>query len=236
MPLNPDRAAKKAATSHPLATDMSVTAPAPQVLAVPPEARFIYRYSPDSWELVQVDGKPALIPVFSKILLVPGVNGIPMVRAGGGMLEARSIEQIEAEAITKAQLKGWGIIPLGLTVPAEYLPPGVSPGLLRRVVMTVSGEERWHDCFETHQPQAIGGVKVVYHRAHFHRWMAGMVEAGNFGEPPAHVVPSLRTQVETMRRERETRLSSVSPEIRASRLAPLDAELEALSKLEAADA
>lgn len=230
MGLPASKAAPQGAAPAP-ATSLDYQAPVATVLAVAPEARFVYRWSPDQWELVTVGGKPTLIPQLSKILLTKGVNGIPMARKGDGLLQARSMDDIEVEAVQKAQLKGWRVIAPNTHIAAEFLPAGTAPGPLRRVVMTVSGEERWHDCWEQHLPTAMGGVKVTYHRDLYHKWMASMVEGGAFGTPPAHVVPEIRAQLETMRSNREARLSTVDSAIRASRLAPLDAQLKALDAI-----
>lgn len=232
----PVPASKKAGAPSPAPVSVDYVMRAPRALAVKPESRFVYRWTPEQWEMVMVDGQPVLVPQLSKLLLAEGVNGIPMPRKGGGMLEPRSAEQIEQDAVLKAQLNGWRIVEPDLLVEQKFCPPGVQAGPLRRVVKTLDGGDRWHDAFETHAPGLMGGAVVTYHREHLHRWLASRLEAGAFGEPPSHIVPALRAQVEATRREREARLSTVSPEIRASRLAPLDAQLAALSKLEAADA
>ena len=233
MPLPADKAAKGAATANPApAPSLAYKAKATATVNLPPESPYVYRWSPERWELVTVDGKAVLVPQLAKLLLTPGVNGVPGTRAGGGGLAARTAEDVEVAAVKASEEKGWRHLDPSAHVEAKHLPPGVDAGPLRRSV-NVLGGVRFHDPWETHVPSAAGPARVVYHREHLHRWLAAQVEAGAFGFPPADVVVGMRAALVDLRERKEARLSTVDAAIRNARLAPIDAEIKAL---EAADA
>ena len=173
-----------------------------------PEHPFVYRWSPEQWQLVQVDGQPVLIPELSKLILAPGVNQVHAVGAvRGGTGGTWTAEAVMADAIERSAAKGFRHLGPDIQVEAAYLPEGVEAGPLYRSTPVVGANghgTRHHDCFEAHVHRN-GAVVPVYHARGLFAWLAEMVRRGAFGTPPDHVVEALTAGL-TAERDRKRAL------------------------------
>ena len=202
---------------------------------MPANAPFRMRFHPDLWDLVPIEpvvgkGKVehVLVPQLGHDILAAGVNGVHAENPDAGLVG----EDCYTGLFTKQMAKGWHYITITAHVPAEFLPPGVEAGPLYRrtpVSQAKGGGVYHHECFEVITAnRMMGGAKRTSYRQGYWRWLDAMAQAGAFGVPSEYAVEHIQSQI-VNRREEIKASRTMSPDIRAERLAHIEAQVKALA-------
>lgn len=204
-------------------------------LKIRPNWPFLYRVSANEFDLVPIDGERVLVPKFGCDVIEPGVNNVR-----GYKPETHSDIWHAAEAPMRRKVaEGWRYLSPDETIPADFLPDGVSAGgfLRRRRTVTTSGAEGWfwHDCWTTFE-MGVDGLIPVAHRDLMYRYLraANAVGIANPGSvfdirPSPQALQRVRGPFDQAMRAWE-RATNVHAEIRDERLA------EAREAIKAVDA
>lgn len=134
------------------------------LLPTPPNDQFILTHHPERWQLEKTDeGGYEILPILTKFLLRPGLNGVRARPSGG-------IDYSETRGIY--QDRGW-----------VFLPATVIEGGYLREYQAKRGKvyaDRWTT------PRSLGGgSRVVWDIDHkgYNDFRRGLVESGTIGKP-----------------------------------------------------
>lgn len=204
-------------------------------LRLKPNWPLLYRVCSHEFELVTLDGEAVLIPKLGADVIEPGVNNVKAYKPDS---TAEILSAAEAP-MRRNMGTGWRYLSPDETIPADFLPDGVSAGgfLRRRRTVTTSGAEGWfwHDCWTTFE-MGVDGLIPVAHRDLMYRYLraANAVGIANPGsvfdiKPSPQALQRVRGPFDQAMRAWE-RATNVHAEIRDERLA------EAREAIKAVDA
>lgn len=206
-------------------------------LKIRPNWPFLYRVSANEFDLVPIDGERVLVPKFGCDVIEPGVNNVR-----GYKPETHSDIWHAAEAPMRRKVaEGWRYLSPDETIPADFLPDGVSAGgfLRRRRTVMATGLEGWywHDCWTTFETGADGQLTPVKHPDLMYRYLraANVVGLANPGtvfdiRPSTQAIARVRGPHANALREWERALSFPA-DVREARL---NASREALAAVDSA--
>jgi len=134
------------------------------LLPTPPNDQFILTHHPERWQLAETaDGGYEILPILTKFLLRPGLNGVRARPSGG-------IDYSETRGIY--QDRGWVFLPATV----------IEGGYLREY--QARGGKVYADRWTT--PRSLGGgSRVVWDIDHtgYNDFRRGLVESGTIGKP-----------------------------------------------------
>jgi len=197
---------------------------------VTPRAAFLFRHWPMNWEVGEVDGSPTWLPMVEPHLLVRGAAGIRTP----GPHEPES--NAYADAVLEARRRGWVYLPLSATIAAEHLPPGVPAGRYRRRIrgqhpVTRVDVEAWVSAWDVPEPGLPGEpLRFSRDRQSWDKWRASLVASGQIAAPVSHAQRSYTSTIE--RHLARTRNSGIAPDVKAAKVASLEARLAAATAAE----
>lgn len=149
---------------------------------VMPRALWLWRHSPDAWELVVTDEGAEVLP---KLCLHPVIGGVNGVRTRD---EGEAVEAAYEQSVKDHQNNGWTFIDPTYDVPADCLPDGVEPGpYVREDVCRIGKAQHahwrsaWDVPYETRRGRKLRHDNVAFDR--FRRWLieAEVLEAPDLG-------------------------------------------------------
>ena len=197
---------------------------------VTPRAAFLFRHWPMNWEIGEVDGEATWLPRIEPHLLVRGAAGIRTP----GPHEPES--NAYADAVLEARRRGWVYLPLSATIAAEHLPPGVPAGRYRRRIrgqhpVTRVDVEAWVSAWDVPEPGLPGEpLRFSRDRQSWDKWRASLVASGQIAAPVSHAQRSYTSTIE--RHLARTRNSGIAPDVKAAKVASLEARLAAATAAE----
>ena len=145
------------------------------LLPTPPNDQFLLTHHPERWQLVETDeGGYEMLPILTKILLRPGLNGVRARPSGG-------IDYSETRGIY--QDRGWIFLPTDI----------IKGGYLREY--QGRGGKVYADRWTT--PRSLGGgSRVVWDIDHkgYNAFRRGLVEDGTIAKPDPVIYDFLLAQ------------------------------------------
>lgn len=157
-----------------------------------------YKHHPRSWEVVDMDGEPVLLPLLAPMFLEPGVNLVKTRRKD-------STDDPTYDTLKRAEQSGCTVLDPNEPVPASCLPKGVPAGGYRRRIRcrdTRTLREGYHytSCWDVPVRTPPGEpLRFVFDRDSYNRWRLHLVKSGT-------IEPVLPVVVEDMKREAGRRL------------------------------
>ena len=197
---------------------------------VTPRAAFLFRHWPMNWEIGEVDGEATWLPRIEPHLLVRGAAGIRTP----GPHEPES--NAYADAVLEARRRGWVYLPLSATIAAEHLPPGVPEGRYRRRIrgqhpITRVDVEAWVSAWDVPETGLPGEpLRFSRDRQSWDKWRASLVASGQIAAPVSHAQRNYTSTIE--RHLARTRNSGIAPDVKAAKVASLEARLAAATAAE----
>ena len=197
---------------------------------VHPKPPFLLRHWPMNWEIGEVDGEATWLPRIEPHLLVRGAAGIRTP----GPHEPES--NAYADAVLEARRRGWVYLPLSATIAAEHLPPGVPEGRYRRRIrgqhpITRVDVEAWVSAWDVPETGLPGEpLRFSRDRQSWDKWRASLVASGQIAAPVSHAQRNYTSTIE--RHLARTRNSGIAPDVKAAKVASLEARLAAATAAE----
>ena len=201
---------------------------------VSPGHTWVYAHNPMNWEIGEVDGKPAALPVLTTIRLQPGMSLVKTQREGD---EPTAYLR---PAFQELLARGLKVISPDAPVPAKCAPalPGsikvrgyIAEVPARDPATSILGThyaERWNVPIFT-PPKAP--QRFRFDRAAYNRWRAHLIESGQVDAPDASVLELLEQTADSQHRRRLS--APYTTETRAMKLEESATALEAARKVRA---
>lgn len=161
---------------------------------------------PANFEIGEVDGKPAILPVLVPLPLRPGCNGV--TTRDRNQPTSLAVKQ----ATRYAEERGMTVLPPSLTVEAEHLPPGVDAGPYYREYACKEHKDApvkayYREAWDVARATPPNETQAFKHdRAAYNRWRKHLLDSGAVPAPSELVVERLLGRA----RDHLTRIESAS--------------------------
>lgn len=167
-----------------------------QQVTLAPNDPFIWRLHPDQWDCWTdpLDGQHYVVPMVSMEVISNGINGINKMPVNPDVAQVLIAAK---DRIARGAALGWIYPSPELTIPSEFLPPGVAAGGYLRRTPTKSASEAsgyfWHTAFDTFVPDEQGRQVVVCDRRRLYTYLRAMLVASRKAQrPPWNIMASER--------------------------------------------
>lgn len=213
-----------------LATDAFATERAESLASsLPPSAPFLlvwHGQQRGNVHVVNVDGRPRVLPLLMRCDIVPGACSVESPKAG-----EKPDRHYEA-MMMRLQREGSTIIPRELQVPSELLPDGFPPGGYCRAIPAKNGGKAHIHPWMREARQFGRSSRLVEDTEAFHRFVAWLVDSGHLPAPSEEHLDDLRTRTKALyeRARRDTKIPADLREERAGVFAATLAALDAAAK------